>query len=88
MTQWLNERYISRVEHQKVVAYYKKLVVQLHGKVRELQAQAETPAHAAPPQFRQPPAGTDNRAIETGTVERKGNVIRVSFGWQAKQDAD
>ena len=80
MTQWLNERYISRVEHQKVVAYYKKLVVQLHGKVRELQAQTETPAQAAPPQFRQPSAGTDNRAIDTGTIGRKGNVIRVSFG--------
>ena len=80
MTQWLNERYISRVEHQKVVAYYKKLVVQLHGKVRELQAQAETPALAASPQFRQPPVGPDDRAIETGTVGRNGNVIRVTFG--------
>ena len=88
MTQWLNERYISRVEHQKVVAYYKKLVVQLHGKVRELQAQAETPAHAAPPQFRQPPAGTDDREMETGTVGRKGNVIRVTFGRRDRRDAD
>ena len=88
MTQWLNERYISRVEHQKVVAYYKKLVVQLHGKVRELQAQAETPAHCAPPQFRQPPAGTDDRATETGTIGRNGNVIRVTFGRRDKRDAD
>ena len=80
MTQWLNERYISRVEHQKVVAYYKKLVVQLHGKVRELQAQAETPAQAAPPQIRRPPADTDDRATETGTIGRNGNVIRVTFG--------
>lgn len=40
MTQWFHERYISRVEHQQVIAYYKKLVGQLQGKIRELRTEA------------------------------------------------
>lgn len=41
MTHWLHERYISRAEHQEIVAYYKRLVVQLYGNVRTLRAQAD-----------------------------------------------
>jgi hypothetical protein len=36
MAEWFHERYISRAEHQQIVDYYKKLVVQLHRKVKEL----------------------------------------------------
>jgi len=41
MNKWLHERYISRAEHQEIVAYYKRLVGQLYGKVRDLRAQAD-----------------------------------------------
>lgn len=41
MVEWFQERYVSREEHQNVVAYYKKLVVQLHGTVLELRSQLD-----------------------------------------------
>ena len=35
MNEWFQQRYISRAEHDEVVAYYRKLVAQLHQKIRE-----------------------------------------------------
>ena len=35
MTEWFHERYISRAEHEEVVAYYAKLVAQLYRQVTE-----------------------------------------------------
>jgi len=42
MVEWFHERYIARTEHEQVVDYYKKLVVQLHRKVSELRAHIDT----------------------------------------------
>ncbi|MDO9417583.1 hypothetical protein [Pararhizobium sp.] len=39
MIEWFDERYISRDEHQEVVAFYRRLVARLYGNVRELRAQ-------------------------------------------------
>jgi hypothetical protein len=47
MVEWFHERYISRAEHQEIVDYYKKLVVQLHRKVSELRAHIDTQVDAA-----------------------------------------
>lgn len=47
MAEWFDERYISRIEHQQIVEYYKKVVVQLHRKVKELRAIVD----ARPPDF-------------------------------------
>ena len=38
MTEWFQERYISRAEHKEIVAYYAKLVAQLYRQVTELRA--------------------------------------------------
>lgn len=38
MTEWFQERYISRVEHDEIVAYYAKLVAHLYRQVTELRA--------------------------------------------------
>jgi len=47
MVEWFHERYISRAEHQEIVDYYKKLVVQLHRKVSELKAHIDLQVDAA-----------------------------------------
>lgn len=44
MTQWFQERYISRGEHQQVVDFYKKLVVQLHRKLKEMRVEQDVDA--------------------------------------------
>ena len=36
MTEWFHERYISRAEHEEVVAYYGKLVAQLYRQLKDL----------------------------------------------------
>jgi len=41
MIDWLNERYISRAEHNDIVGYYQKLVARLHGAVKELQQRVD-----------------------------------------------
>ena len=41
MSEWFQERYIPRSEHREIVDYYRKLVAQLHGKVRALRDQLE-----------------------------------------------
>ena len=81
MTQWLQERYISRAEHQQIVAYYKKLVVQLYGALRDLRAQADHPPAKT--------GGTDGqRAKDWIKIQPRaaapplsggGNVIHLEF---------
>lgn len=72
MPNLFNERYISREEHQEIVAYYKKLVAELHCKVQVLRKAAE--------------ASTDLRqALRTPVTEPTprtayvSNVINVDF---------
>ena len=54
MVEWFHERYIARAEHQEIVDYYKKLVVQLHRKVSELRAHIDNEVDAAEMAGRQP----------------------------------
>lgn len=49
MVQWFQERYIARDEHQRIVDYYRKLVAELYGNVRDLRTLAETQMTDVPP---------------------------------------
>ncbi|MBR0555541.1 hypothetical protein J5J10_07590 [Ciceribacter sp. L1K23] len=79
MTEWLNERYISRDEHQKIVAYYKKLVSQLYSTIRDLRK----PEEAAPVQQPARPAAETPATvvIDDGrpVIRQTDNVIVVNF---------
>lgn len=41
MSNWFQERYILRSEHQEIVGYYRKLLAQLHITVRDLRDQLD-----------------------------------------------
>lgn len=43
MTEWFQERYVSRQEHQEAVDYYRKLVASLQVTVCELRSKLDTP---------------------------------------------
>lgn len=80
MVEWFHERYISRDEHQQVVAYYTKLVAQLYSQVRDLraaqaraQAVAEVKPEERPAETEAPPTAMPPPADEST------NVIRVDF---------
>lgn len=79
MVEWFQEKYISREEHQSVVAYYRKLVVQLHGHVRELRAQVEALAGLLPEQEDLVIAADEPARIEAPTIRQEGNVIWYDF---------
>lgn len=77
MNQRFDELYIRRCEHQQIVAFYKKLVVQMYRKLKTMQAGAdgeqprkadETTAGDAPATH--PPLPERTRAC---------NVVRVDF---------
>jgi len=73
MVEWFHERYISRTEHQEIVDYYKKLVVQLHRKVCELRAHVDIAVDAAEMAGHQPA-----RRVPPGPAAQPdygGNVI-------------
>ncbi len=55
------ERYVSREEHQQVVDYYRKLVAQLYGNVRDLRALVE--------------AQRARHSPDNGTARRSGNSL-------------
>ncbi len=61
MVQWFRERYVSREEHQQVVDYYRKLVAQLYGNVRDLRALVEA-QRADIPQTMEQSAGAEQPA--------------------------
>lgn len=82
MVEWFHERYISRVEHQEIVHYYRKLVARLHGQVRELRTQAEVPVQAPAVAAEVPPAKrvmelAMRRSAVAAAVASAGNVIRL-----------
>lgn len=79
MTQWFDERYISRGEHQEIVAYYRKLVAQLHRKVTDLRVQVD--AQAAQIRLIQPLEDVEvaDATEETEPVADGDNVIRIDF---------
>jgi hypothetical protein len=79
MSDWFKDKYILRAEHQHIVAYYKKLVVQLHGKARELQAQLESMTGGKSDAAR-PHGARPEPEHEVEQTEHHGdNVIRVDF---------
>lgn len=77
MTQRFDELYISRGEHQQIIAYYQKLVVHIFRKMRALQA----------PDPSQPAAGVNDHATRpcregdgpAALQAESGNVVRVDF---------
>jgi len=80
MTKWLLDRYISRSEHQDIVAYYKRLVVHMHGRIRELQADSvvgdDTIEIAGPP----PPIAFE----EIPEIAPEDNIVNVDFRRRAR----
>ena len=84
MSEWFHERYISRDEHQRIVDYYKKLVAQLHCKLRESRSQVDAEvfdkivAHG-----RRKAEREMRRLAESPPGENGGNVIRVDFSRRA-----
>jgi hypothetical protein len=87
MTEWFNERYISRSEHKQVVAYYEKLVAQLYRKMLELRAQTGGLADRRPdlePEGQQVPPY--ERAGGMDICPAATNVISVDFRRRASVD--
>jgi hypothetical protein len=81
MTEWFHERYISRAEHEEIVAYYAKLVAQLYRQVTELRAAGVDAqaidriiAHGKHKAERE-----TRRAIEKFPDERGSNIVVVDF---------
>lgn len=70
--QWFGERYISREEHQEIVAYYRKLVASLQCKIRDLREKPIAPATAVECLPKPEP-------VETSPVLNSANVVRVDF---------
>lgn len=80
MVEWFHERYISRGEHREVVEYYRKLVVQLHRKVRDLRAQVDAQAlDAVIEHSRRLAERESQRSTDAPSREYGGNVVRLDF---------
>ena len=83
MTRLLDERYILRSEHQQIIAYYKKLIVQMHRKLGALRDQV----HAMPPVV-----GVSAAVAAEPFLERfhapapPANVTRVDFRLRKRRD--
>lgn len=78
MNEWFKQRFISRAEHDEVVAYYRKLVARLHQQVHE--KCVETDAKALE-------SAVDHRGrLEERELRRSygQNVIAVDFGRRSK----
>jgi hypothetical protein len=71
MAKFFSDRYMSREEHQEIVAYYRKLVAELHCKVQALRKEAEGPADMGEVLRDREPAATQNL--------RGPNVVTVNF---------
>jgi large subunit ribosomal protein L14 len=76
MVQWFQERYIAREEHQRIVDYYRKLVAQLHGNVRDLRARAAAPVTDAPQPAEEPDDVTEEPANDVIVVSIKEAIPR------------
>jgi hypothetical protein len=80
MNEWFQQRFISRAEHDEVVAYYRKLVARLHQQVRE--KCAETDAHVLESVV------DHRRRLEERELHRSygENVIAVDFRRRTRAD--
>lgn len=80
MSEWFQERYISRHEHEAVVEYYRSLVAQLHCKVCELRNQVDAQALENLVTHNRRMAERElDRRMNASLVEHGGNVIKLDF---------
>ncbi|MDB5554249.1 MAG: hypothetical protein JWL86_4233 [Rhizobium sp.] len=86
MTQWFQERYISREEHQQSIVYYTKLVAQLYRQVCELRAARVDPEaiDAMIEENRRKAEDEIRRHMQSPSRRQRGNVISVDFHPRAK----
>ncbi|MGB3875867.1 MAG: hypothetical protein WA980_08455 [Shinella zoogloeoides] len=77
MSQRFDELYIRRCEHQQIIAFYKKLVVKMYRKLREMQAGNEAASGVDIPAVGSAPPS----AFAAGQAP---NVVRVDFHRRAK----
>lgn len=86
MTQWFQERYISREEHQQSIVYYTKLVAQLYRQVCELRAARVDPAtiDALIEENRRKAEEEIHRHMQSPARRQHGNIITVDFHRRAK----
>jgi hypothetical protein len=80
MSEWFDERYISRAEHQQIVDYYRNLVAQLHRQVRALRSQEDARTLDNLVEHGRRKAEREmRRLMEASLTEHGGNVIKVDF---------
>lgn len=68
MTEWFDQRYISRDEHQQIVDYYRKQVARLYHELSELRSGMEAQGRK----------DTVERALPQQAADGD-NVIRLDF---------
>lgn len=71
MAEFCNDRYISRDEHKEIVAYYQKLVANLHCEVRILRKDSATRTEITEIQ-------TTEAEVDMPDVDGS-NVVRFNF---------
>lgn len=86
MTQWFQERYISREEHQQSIAYYTKLVAQLYRQVCELRAVRLDPEaiDAMIEENRRKAEDEIHRHMQSAARRPQDNVISIDFQRRAR----
>jgi hypothetical protein len=77
MTQRFNELYIARAEHQKIIAYYQKLVAHMFQKLRSMDALDGSKPAARTTANEIAPVEESGQQAHQRTVS--GNVVRVDF---------
>lgn len=77
MTQRFNELYIARAEHQKIIAYYQKLVAHMFQKLRSMDALDGSKPAARTTANEIAPVEESGKQADQRTVS--GNVVRVDF---------
>ena len=78
MNEWFQQRFISRAEHDEVVAYYRKLVARLHQQVHEKCVETDGQALESVVDHRRRLA---EREIRRSSAQ---NVIAVDFRRKSK----
>jgi hypothetical protein len=86
MTQWFQERYISREEHQQSITYYTKLVARLYRQVCELRAAQVDPQaiDALIEENRRKAEDEIHRHMQAPARRPRGNIITVDFHRRAR----
>lgn len=77
MTQRFNELYIARVEHQKIIAYYQKLVAHMFQKLRSMDEVGGSKPVARTTANEIAPDEESGKQADQRTAS--GNVVRVDF---------